>query len=142
VYFFVPVMSAGFRSTVAHRDGRHCLPVSDHQGRIGGKFVRSIHRDVAIASQQVKGTAARIEQHTCLHGLERMQTEFQRRDNTKIAASPANGPEQIFILRSAHIDVSAVGADQIDGDYIVAAQSMLAHQPTDAATECQSADSC
>jgi hypothetical protein len=109
VYFLVPVISAtggsarencaltlavsGFEPAVPHGDGGHWMTVTDQQGCIGRSYIRSTGRNVAIASQQVKGTPARIGQHASPHGFERMQTEFQRGDDAKIAASTTNGPE-------------------------------------------------
>src|SRR4029079_17611544 len=74
-------------------------------------------------------------------GVDRMQLERERRDDTKIAAAAAQRPKQIRIFVGIGFHEFAVRQDYISGEQIIDAQPALAGQMTDSSAQSQSADS-
>src|SRR6266404_7592885 len=70
-----------------------------------------------------------------------MQLELERRHNTEIAATAADGPEKVGVLHCARLYERAVGGYHIGGDQIVHREPEFSAEPPEAATECQACDS-
>src|ERR1700691_478283 len=98
---------------MTHGNSNHGMSMADHQRSIGREFIGGLASDIAIKAQEVDGVASRIEQKTAMHRLERMQTEFKRGDDTEVAASASNRPEQVFILCRTDGNVRPLGADPV-----------------------------
>ena len=64
-----------------------------------------------------------------------MQLELQRGDHTEVAAPSLAGPKEVLVLGVVGADLPAVGGHQLDGQEVVAAESVLTIQPTRAAAE-------
>src|SRR6516164_2391498 len=69
-----------------------------------------------------------------------MHLELERGDHTKIAATAAQAPKQIFVLCHARDQQLAVRRHHIGRHEIVEGQTMLAHQPPEPATQGQTRD--
>ena len=67
-----------------------------------------------------------------------MQFELERCRHTEIAAAPADGPEQVGILRRACVEKFAIGGDHIGGVQIVGSQPEFAAEPAEAAAKGES----
>ena len=71
-----------------------------------------------------------------------MQFELERRHHAEIAATAADGPEKVGVLRCACLNERAVGGHHIRGDQIVYRESELAAEPPEAAAEREPGDPC
>ena len=69
-----------------------------------------------------------------------MQSVFNGRDDAEVAAAAAQRPEQIGVFsRVRHSELTVSGHD-IGRDHVVDGETVLAHQPAQAAAECESRD--
>src|SRR5207237_10480284 len=64
-----------------------------------------------------------------------VQAILERRGDPEVAAATANAPEQLGVLVLTHAQNAAVGSDEFHRGEIVEGESILAHQPSDTATE-------
>ena len=65
--------------------------------------------------------------------LNRVQRKLERHDNSEIAATAAQRPQEIGILRLARANEPTVGGDDIRGQQVVGSKSMAPTQPADSA---------
>ncbi len=69
-----------------------------------------------------------------------MQAILERRDDSEVAATAAQPPEQVRVFALARFDEPAIGRHHVRGNEVVADEAELPHQPADAAAEGDSAD--
>ena len=74
------------------------------------------------------------------HGRHRVQPEVERGDDTEVAASAAEAPEQLRVLGSRRGDRAAVGGDDLGREQVVAGEAELALEPAAATAEREPAD--
>ena len=67
-----------------------------------------------------------------------MQFELERCRHTEIAAAPADGPEEVGVLRRACVEKFAIGGDHISGVQIVGSQPEFATEPAEATAKGES----
>src|SRR5580692_8317783 len=64
-----------------------------------------------------------------------MQRHLELGDDPKVASSSANGPEKVRVLVRAGLDLTPISQHQGRAENVVAAEAVLAHEGTDAASE-------
>src|ERR1700733_1843292 len=69
-----------------------------------------------------------------------MKLKLKRCNDAEVAASSANCPEKVRILRRACFHMLPLGIYQVSRNQVVAAQAMLTHQPANAASQGQPAN--
>ena len=73
-------------------------------------------------------------------GTDRVQPELQCGDDAEVATAALARPEQVLVLGLVGADLVPVGGHQLDGQEVVAAESVLTFQPPGAAPEGQPGD--
>ena len=58
-----------------------------------------------------------------------MQAELEARDDAEVPAAATNRPEQVGILGCTGATHLSIGCDDLDGQDVVAGESVLAHEP-------------
>src|SRR5271168_473701 len=81
-----------------------------------------------------------MNDHSGKHGADRMKLVLERGNDTEIAAAAAQAPEQIRMLIGARSQKLSVGGDDVSRQQVVAAETMLAHQPAEATAQSQPGD--
>src|SRR5271155_186261 len=64
-----------------------------------------------------------------------MQRHLELGDDPKVAPSSANGPEKVWVLVRAGLDLAPISQHHGRPENVVAAEAVLAHERTDAASE-------
>ncbi|GAA2198532.1 hypothetical protein GCM10009849_11550 [Sinomonas flava] len=75
-----------------------------------------------------------------MDGVDIMQRELERGHHAEVAATAAQGPEQVRLGFRAGPDEPAVGEDHVRGEEVVAGEPVLACQVADPAAECEPGD--
>src|SRR4029077_8395774 len=95
----------------------------------------------AVETQNVSRLLHRPEdrpgEHLC---AEWDAVELELRDDSEVAASAAEAPEQIGVLVLACLDELAPGSHDIHRDELIDREPVLAHDPADSAAERQARD--
>ena len=71
-----------------------------------------------------------------------MQLVLELGDDPEVAAAPAQRPQEVGILLGVRSDELSLGGHDVGSDDVVARESVLSHEPADAAAECEPADAC
>src|SRR5207244_13339028 len=77
----------------------------------------------------------RVDDRTAVNVGHRMQAILERGDDSDVAATTSQGPEQLAVVGLAGGEHFSVGGDDIGGYEVVTGQPVLAGEVTDAATE-------
>ena len=105
------------------------------------QLIRQVAREVAVEAHDLLGAVARIEDGAGGHGrADRVQVELEGGDDAEVAASAAQAPEEVGVLRRARGEDLAVGGDHLGRAQVVAGQAVLAHQPADPAAQREAGD--
>ena len=142
----LPVVD-GSRVGEHERDDRFALEILGDDGQ------RRREPQVAHDADLVRRVCCEVTQHTQhlrrdVHWpdeqagedlrTERVEREFERRDDPEVSATTAKTPEQVGIFVGAGDEKVAVGGDDVARREAVDRQAELAHEVPDPATECQS----
>src|SRR5204863_7998218 len=69
-----------------------------------------------------------------------MEGVFERGDDAEVAASPAQGPEEVLVLLLTGEHDLAVGRDDLGGQQVVAGEAVLPREVADAAAQREAGD--
>ena len=75
-------------------------------------------------------------------GADIVQVVFERRGNAEISATAANGPEEIAMFIGAGAHHAPIGQHELCRTQIVERESVLRHQPSEAAAKREPRDAC
>jgi hypothetical protein len=80
---------------------------------IGSEFVGSGLHVVTEAPDNIDRDIARVKEQAAQNSVYRVGLELERCDHAEVPAPAAKSPEEIFVLRGAGSEDSAVGGDQL-----------------------------
>jgi hypothetical protein len=105
------------------------------------QLVGAVRDPVAVEAKHL-GCVLHGPEHGAGHDLraDRMQSELEVGHDAEVPTAAAHAPEQIRVLVLAGLHELAVGGDDVDGDEVVDAEPVLAHDPADATAESQPGD--
>ena len=131
----------GDRAVVAEQQGCEAGAVGrSEQRRVGLGLVGQGRAEVTVVAKQGGGLIERVEQHAPKNFRDRVQAVFKRGHSAEIAAATTQRPEQVGVIGGAGGTELAVGRHNIGGEQVVNGQAVLAHEPTEAATESEAGD--
>ena len=70
-----------------------------------------------------------------------MEAELERSHHAEVAAAASHRPEQVGVLVLGRPEQLAFGGHDVNGEEVVDREAVLAHQPSDTATEGKPGDS-
>ena len=73
-------------------------------------------------------------------GADLVQLELHRGDHPEVAATAAQSPEEIRVFAGAGGNQAPIGGHHIGREQVVAAQAVLAHEPTESTAEGEAGD--
>ena len=109
------------------------LAESGHQDQRGAQLVRSVARGGGPALQQLGHVVESVGDRAEVHGGDRLCLVLERGHDTEVPGAPAEGPEQVGILRGRCADDVARGGDDLGCEQAVDGQAVLADHPADPA---------
>ena len=119
------------------RDDRGALGGSHQRGSCK-RFIRAIAREIPVEAQHFPGLRHWVENHSRQHCIDGMNSILERRDDAKIAAAAPQAPEEVRVLIRTGRQKLPVGDNEIRRQQVVAAETVLPHQPAEAAAQGQS----
>ena len=112
-----------------------------HERRVADELVGKAAADLAVEAQHVARGLDRMDDEAARHsGPDRMEAVLEPGDDAEVAASAAQGPEQIGVLLLAGRQDGSVGCHELDGDEVVDGQPVLRHQEAESPAEGQAGD--
>ena len=104
------------------------------------QVVRQPGTGVAVEAEQVGRGVDRMRDQPAHDVGERVQPVREGRGDAEVPAAAAQRPEQIGVRVGVDLEHLAVGRDELDREQVVRGQSVLRHQPAEAAAEGQPGD--
>lgn len=111
----------------------------DVEARIAAVLFGRVGQELGVEAQQVGRHVQFVEEQADTDVRHRMQLELEGRHNAEIAATAAQRPEQVGVLRGTRGAHPSVGGDHLGRQQVVDAQPILAGQVADAAAQRQPA---
>src|ERR1700722_2926874 len=106
------------------------------QRRISAQCVGCSCREFGIEAQSVAYLLPFIDQRSSQNrGSERVQPVCDPCNYAEIAAASAQTPEQVGVLMFGGVQHSPIRRDYLGRQHVVAGESVLAAEPTDASTK-------
>src|SRR5215208_3671428 len=122
-------------TVVAESDGGNRCAIRQRPKDTGrSKFIRGRLDDLMEAVKYLSCLSKRIDQPTCQHGSNRVETEVEGGGYPEVGASASQSPEEVWVLVCTDRHEVAVSRDQIDGEEVITGQPVLSHQPAESAT--------
>ena len=121
------------------REDGHALG-RGQQPAVGLRLVGQPGAEVAVEAQHLAGLVQRVDHEPAQDLRHRMEPIFEGRDDAEVAAAAPQRPEEIGVLRRAGLLELAVRRHHVGGEQVVDGESVLAHQPAQAAAQRQPAD--
>src|SRR5579885_3633395 len=119
------------RATKAEVDGDRGHTIGcGHKTGIGRQFVRNAAGVLAVEAQYLPRSAHRVDRLARQHQTDRVQLEFEGRDNAEVSSATAHAPEQVGMgsfTGSLHLPISG---DDVNRKHVVNGQPVLPHHPT------------
>ena len=107
----------------------------------GAELVRHLGAIAAVEAQDVAGLVDGVEHRTAEDAPERVELVGERGDDAQAAAAPAaQPPEQVRVLGLAGGEELSLRGDHVGAEQVVAARSVLAREPADAASQGEPGD--
>jgi hypothetical protein len=107
-----------------------------HQAAEDHVLIAERARSIAEEPEYISRTIERVRHETARHHWpDRMQLEFKRGGDSKIATSASERPEEIgLIIRACAYDIG-ISRDDIDREKVVQGKAVPAHEPAEPASE-------
>src|SRR5262249_24263105 len=112
------------------------LPEADRRRAVFGQRFG----ELAVMSEERLALGEIEHDAAAEHGRDRVETIRELCQDAEVSAAAAKRPEQVDVVRVAHVKRAAIGGDHARRDEVVARETVLPHEPANAATECQSRD--
>ena len=107
----------------------------------GPELVGRVRDVVPVEAQDIGGVLGRPEHRSGEDvGADGMQPEPERGDDAEVPAAASQRPEQVGVIVGRRPDDLTVGGDHLGFHEVVDGESVLAHEPADAAAEGEAAD--
>ncbi len=107
-----------------------------------GGFVRQSSCNFTIFPKDVTSVFKQVDDRPRrYHWPNRVASELERRHHAEVAATAANGPEQIGLLGVGNPAIAPIRSDNIGGQQIVDSMGEGAAHPAKSTTQCQPGDS-
>ena len=106
-----------------------------HQTGPYRQVVRAARDRVAVEAQQVGGSVDRMCDQTAHHGLQGVEAVRERRRDAEVAAATSKRPEEVWVRVGPDVEFLTVCGDEFDSDQVVRCETVLGHQPAEAAAK-------
>ena len=77
--------------------------------------------------EELNGLVARVQHHAAEYVVHRVRLILERGHHAKVAASAAKRPVEVLVLGGARRHHFPLGSDYVEGEDVIACESVLAH---------------
>jgi hypothetical protein len=106
------------------------------------ELIGSLADEVAVEAQDFPGVRGVPEDGSGQdRGPDGVKPELEGGDDAEVSAATSQRPEQVWVLVRGGPQQLAVGSHDVDGEEVVDRETVLAHQPADAAAKGEPGDS-
>ncbi len=106
-----------------------------HEPGEHGQIVGAVRHRVAVEAQQLGRGLDRMGDQSAHDRLRGVQPVGERRGDAEVPAAAPQRPEEIGVRRRVDLEYVAFRRDELDREQIVCGESVLGHQPAEAAAE-------